>query len=83
MVKSKHTGKDSTETIGITGTSKYVRSENTSSGGNTVYFVLTEESTLYYAELSTTGTMASNNFTYHLPKEFVKVTDKKIKDTMK
>ena len=78
IVKSKYTGKDSTETIGITGTPKYVRSENTYGGGNTVYFVLTEESTLYYAELSTTGSMASNNFTYHLPKEFVKVTNQKV-----
>ena len=36
IVKSNYTGKDSTETLGITGTSKYVRSENTSGGGNTV-----------------------------------------------
>ena len=36
IVKNKYTGKESTETVEIIGTPKYVRSENTSGGGNTV-----------------------------------------------
>lgn len=78
-LKSKDV-KNETKTIEISGTPKYAKSiyANSDKGWNTIYFVLTEDGTLYYAELDVVGLGTGGPYTQELPTNFIKVTDKKV-----